>query len=164
MNYVVEQKLTFAKPAFSVTDEAGSEVYRVEGKALRMREQLWIRDLEGREVAFVEQKGALRPSFEITSGGALLATMSPRHKLFKLHFVLTDARTGAETFARGNLSGYEYDFERNGAVVATVRKKRRWTDRYALGVSDGEDDVVYIGAVLVIDAFLAEAERRRRDS
>ncbi len=43
-----------------------------------------------------------------------------------------------------------------------MRKKRRWTDRYALQVSEGEDDVVYIAAVLVIDAFQAELERRRK--
>lgn len=162
MNYLIEQKITFAKPRFTVRDESDNEVFVVEGKALRILEQLWIRDLQGNEVAFVKQQGSLRPRFEITRDGALVATMAPKQKMFKLNFVLTDAASGAETIARGNLSGYEYDFEKQGVSVASVRKKRRWTDRYALQVSEGEDDVVYIAAVLVIDAFQAELERRRK--
>ena len=165
MNYLIEQKITFAKPRFSVRDENDNEVYLVEGKALRLHEQLWIRDLQGMEVAFVKQQGAFKPRFEITRHGVPAATMRPKHKLFRLNFVLVDAMTGVETLATGNLSGYEYDFEKQGRAVASVRKRSRWTDRYALEVAEGEDDVLYIAAVMVIDAFQAEQERRRkRDS
>ncbi len=105
MNYLIEQKITFAKPRFTVRDESDNEVFVVEGKALRILEQLWIRDLQGKEVAFVKQQGSLKPRFEITREGTVVATMAPKQKMFKLNFVLTDAASGAETIARGNLSG-----------------------------------------------------------
>lgn len=160
MNYLIEQKVTFAKPRFSLRDENDNEVYLVEGKALRIHEQLWIRDLGGTEIAFVRGRGAFKTKYEISKQGALIATMEPKQRWFKLNFVLADAVSGAETVALGNFTGYEYRFEKNGVSVASVRKTRRWTDRYALEVADGEDDVVYVASVLAIDAYHEQLERR----
>lgn len=161
MNYLIEQKLTLAKPRFSVRDENENEVYLVEGKALRVHEQLWIRDVTGRDVAFVRGRGAFKTKYEISKHGALVATMEPKQRWLKLNFLLTDAGSGAETVALGNFTGYEYAFERNGAAVASVKKTRRWTDRYTLEVADGEDAVVYIASVLAIDAYHEQLERRK---
>ena len=162
MNYLVERKITFAKPRFSVRDENDNDVYVVEGKALRVHEQLWIRDLAGIEVAFVKGRGAFKTKYDISRQGALVATMEPKQRWFKLNFMLTDAVSGSQTVALGNFSGYEYRFEKNGAAVALVRTLRGWTDRYALEVADGEDDVVYIASVLAIDAYHEQLERRKR--
>lgn len=161
MNYVIEQKITLAKPRFAVRDEGDNDVFLVEGKALRIHEQLWIRDLAGNEVAFMREQGALKPTYEISRGGQPVAKVAPKRKLLKLNFVLTDLVTGAETVALGNFTGYQYDFQRDGTSVARVRKHLSWKDRYSLQVEEGEDDVVYVAAVLAIDAFQERLEQRR---
>lgn len=163
MNYLVEQRLTLATPRFTVRSEAGEEVYAVEGKALRVYEQLWMRDLDGREVAFLKARGMVKREYDVFRDGAVVATLVPKRKMFKLNFLLREAATGAETLALGNFSGYEYEFQKNGATVARVKKTRRWADRYALEVADGEDDVVFIATVLAIDSFQSQLESMRDD-
>lgn len=163
LNYLIEQKITFAKPRFTVRDGNDQDVYVVEGKALRVHEQLWIRDLDGTEIAFVKEQGFVKPAYEISRQGVVVARVTPKRKLLKLNFVLSDAATGAETIALGNFTGYEYDFQRGGRSVAHVKKHARWKERYSLEVRDGEDDVLFVAAVLAIDAFHQRLEERREE-
>lgn len=161
MDYVIEQKITLAKPRFAVRDEGDRDVFVVEGKALRIHEQLWIRDLDGNDVAFMKEGGALKPAYEISREGRPVAKVAPKRKLLKLNFVLSDLTTGADTLAVGNFTGYQYDFQRGGRSVARVRKHLSWKDRYSLHVEEGEDDVLYVAAALAIDTFHQRLEQRR---
>jgi len=162
MRYVIEQRLTLAKPRFSITDEAGNIAFEVEGKALRIFEQLWLRDPSGTDVAFIKQRKTFRPSYEVFRGGNVAAIVSAKQRWFRLRFHVTDALSGAEIIASGNFSGYEYSFDRGGDTVAHVTKKLRLLrDTYVLDVSDREDHVLFVCAVLVIDAVSDQRQRQQ---
>ena len=161
--YLIEQKVMSVKPRFSIYDAQENEVLTVEGRALRVHEQLAVRDTNGQEVAFIKHEGALKTRYQLSLNGVHVATLTPKRKLLKTNFILTDTETGQEIVARGNFSGYEYTFERNGSTVASVKKTRRWRDRYQLDIGSGEDELLFISSVLAIDAFQVQEERRAQD-
>ena len=74
--YTMRQRLVSIGEDFDIADEHGNPAYRVDGKALRLRETFVIEDLRGREVATIrEKKLALRESMDILRGGNKIATI-----------------------------------------------------------------------------------------
>jgi uncharacterized protein YxjI len=62
--------------------------------------------------------------------------------------------------ARGNFSGRNYAVARGGVTVATVSQRRSLRQRFAIEVADGEDPVLMLAVILVIEAI----RDQRRDS
>ncbi|MFL6233015.1 MAG: LURP-one-related family protein, partial [Thermoanaerobaculia bacterium] len=59
---------------YTIEDERGEPVYKVDGKVLRIRETFVIEDRQGNEVATIrEKKIALRDSMKILRGGETVA-------------------------------------------------------------------------------------------
>jgi uncharacterized protein YxjI len=64
--------------------------------------------------------------------------------------------------ARGNFSGRQYGITRGGTMVAGVSQLRTFREQFAVQVGDGEDAVLMLAVVLVIE--LIRDERRKRAS
>jgi uncharacterized protein YxjI len=62
--------------------------------------------------------------------------------------------SGAEV-ARGSFSGRNYTVARGGMAVATVSQQRTLRDRFAIEVADGEDAVLTLAVILVIETIRA---------
>ena len=57
--------------------------------------------------------------------------------------------------ARGNFSGRNYTVVRGSMAVATVSQQRTLRDRFAIEVADGEDAVLMLAVILVIETIRA---------
>jgi hypothetical protein len=84
VHYTMRQRLVSIGEDFDIVDEHGNPVYRVDGKALRLRETFVIEDLQGREVATIrEKKLTLRESMDVLRAGDLRSNeyglMFPRY-------------------------------------------------------------------------------------
>src|SRR3954451_24060672 len=74
--YKMRQHLLSLGEDFTIEDEQGQPVYKVDGKLLRIRETFVIEDRQGNEVATIrEKKIALRDSMKILRGGDTIATI-----------------------------------------------------------------------------------------
>jgi hypothetical protein len=62
--------------------------------------------------------------------------------------------------ARGNFSGRNYAVARGGVTVATVSQRPSLRQRFAIEVADGQDPVLMLAVILVIEAI----RDQRRDS
>ena len=70
MRFVMKQKLFAFGDDFLIKDDAGNDVYFVDGKAFSFGDQLSFQDLEGRELAFIKQKVlSWGKTYEIARGG-----------------------------------------------------------------------------------------------
>jgi len=153
MRYVMKQKLFSWGDDFTIKNEAGEDVFFVDGKAFSIGNKLSFQDMHGKELAFVRQKLlSWGPTYEITRDGQLTA-MVKKHlfTLFRCKFTV-DVPGPDDLEAEGNFLDMEYTFTRGGRRIAEVsRRWFTWNDTYGVEVGDGEDDVLILASTVVID-------------
>jgi uncharacterized protein YxjI len=127
-------------PKFVLFDNHGSELMHLEGKMVSIRNQFTIYDNQGAELGTIKKKIA---------------------KLIGEEFWME--KNGVE-FMRiyGDFTEHDYQFEVNGALVASVHKK--WVtlrDQIDISITNEVDHRVIIGAVIVIE-YLEVNERQNQ--
>jgi uncharacterized protein YxjI len=153
MRYVMRERMLSLGDDFTIKNSDGDDVFYVDGKALSFRNKLSFKDMNGRELARIEQKLLnIGPQYAIIRGDETVAVV--KKKLFTLlraRFTV-DVPGPNDLEAHGDFLDHEYTFERNGREVARVSK--RWislSDAYVVDVDDAEDDVVILATAVVID-------------
>lgn len=153
MRYVLRQKLLSWGDDFHIRDEAGQDVYFVDGKAFSLGDQLSFQDLAGHELAFIKQKLlAWGKTYEIHRAGRLAAVV--KKELFALfhHRFTVDVPGPDDLEAEGSFTDHEYTFRRRDRVVATVSKRWfSWADTYGIDIADDEDPVLILASAVVVD-------------
>jgi uncharacterized protein YxjI len=141
---------------FWIETNRGRRAFKVDGKALRVRDTLTIRDMSGREVAKLQERlinikdtmkiwRADKP--EATIKKALITPVRDR-------FSLTAADIG-EIDIQGNFLAHEYTFTHNGRKVAETSKRwLRIADTYGVEIAAGVDDVLILAATVAIDQMV----------
>jgi uncharacterized protein YxjI len=135
-----------------IEDDHGDRVYKVDGKAMRIRDTFVLEDRDGNEVAKIqERKLRVRDTMEIERGGHTLATVHKKVIGFRDRFDV-EVEDGDDLKARGNIVDHEYEIKRDGDVIATVSKKwLRLRDTYGIEIRDGEDDPLLLALTVAID-------------
>jgi len=153
MRYVLRQKLLSWGDDFTVRDEAGNDVFLVDGKAFSFGDQLSFRDMAGNELAFIKQKVFnWSPTYEIWRDGRLAAVVKRELFSFFHHRFTVDVPGPDDLEAKGDLVDHEYELRRGDRVAAIVSKRWfAWADTYGIDVADGEDDVLVLASAVVID-------------
>jgi uncharacterized protein YxjI len=153
MRYVMKEKLFAWGDDYTIQDEQGRDVFFVDGKALSFGDQLSFQDMHGNELAFIKEKVfTWGNTFEIYRGGTLAAVVNKKlFTLFKCRFTV-DVPGPADLEAHGDFLDYEYEFTRGEETVATVSKKWfSWADTYGVDIADGQDAVLILASVVVVD-------------
>ena len=153
MRYLMKQKLFCWGDDFAIKNEAGEDVFFVDGKAFSLGEKLSFQDMQKNELAFIRQKLlSWGPTYEITRNGELAAIVK-KHLFTLMRCKFTVDVPGPDDLeAEGSFLDMEYKFSRGGQVVAEVSK--RWftlADTYGVDVPDGEDEVLILASTVVID-------------
>jgi uncharacterized protein YxjI len=141
---------------FWIEDESGDRVYRVDGKALRLRKTLKLEDTEGNELCKIqERKLRVRNTMEIEApdgsrmGLIQKAMITPLRERFEVE--VPDA---PELKVKGNIFDHEYEVKRDGDKIAEVSKKWfRMRDTYGIEIEPGEDDVLILAVAVALDAI-----------
>jgi len=136
-----------------IEDESGRRAFKVDGKAVRVRDTFVLRDASGQEAAKVqERKVNVRDTMKIerAAGGATVhkALVGLRDR-FKI-----DVDGGPDLSAHGNLVDHEYEIERDGDTVATVSKKWfRVRETYGVEIAPGQDESLILAITVCVDAL-----------
>src|SRR5579862_2227226 len=116
---------------FSIGDDYWIETgrheraFKVDGKALRVRDTLVIEDRDGDELCTVQEKKLrVRDTMEIERQGATIATVKKAMLTPLRDRYAIAVRDGDDLTATGNIVDHEYTIERDGETVADVSK--RW--------------------------------------
>ncbi|MFL6233017.1 MAG: LURP-one-related/scramblase family protein [Thermoanaerobaculia bacterium] len=164
--YKMRQHLLSLGEDYTIEDERGEPVYKVDGKVLRIRETFVIEDRQGNEVATIrEKKIALRDSMKILRGGDTLATIrkawiSPFRDKFTV-----DVEGGGDLVAQGNILDHEYEIRRGSETVARISK--HWftiRDTYGIEVAAGEDDGLVLALAVAIDEMAHDPDEGHGES
>ena len=135
-----------------IEDDQGDRLYKVDGKALRIRDTFVLKDRDGREVATIqERKLRARHTMEIERDGQTLATIHKALVGIRDRFEIS-VEDGEDLSARGNVVDHEYEIKRDDELVATVSKKwLRLRDTYGIEIREGEDEPLLLALTVAID-------------
>ena len=151
--YQMHQRMFAIGDDFWVENGAGQRVFKVDGKALRIRKTLILEDAAGRELYRIQEKlVTIRDVMEIeTAAGTVAkvrkALISPLRERFDVELV---GREGWEV--QGNIVDHEYEVRGPSGRIAEVSKKWfRVRDTYGVEIAPGQDDALVLAVAIVVD-------------
>ncbi|MBT2370233.1 LURP-one-related family protein [Streptomyces sp. ISL-10] len=161
MKYVVRDKIFAVGDDYWIDDEHGRHAFLVDGKALRLRDTLELKDRNGDVLITLRRKLlGLRGAMTIERDGAELATIRrKRLSLLRNHYRVTLAE-GTELDVSGRILDREFAVEYEGELLAHI--SRRWLtlrDTYGVDVVREDADAALLIAVAVCVIRMAEKER-----
>ncbi len=149
----MREKLFSIGDDFWIETEDGQRAFKVDGKAMRVRETFILKSPSGDDLFKIqERKLRIHDTMEIERDGETVATIkkaliTPLRDRFTI-----ELESGGELHAKGNIVDHEYEIERDGEKVAEV--SRRWfriRDTYGIEIAPEQDDALILAATVCID-------------
>jgi uncharacterized protein YxjI len=151
-------RYTMREKMFSIGDDfwiekEGERAFKVDGKALRVRETFVLEAPSGEELYTIqERKLSVRDKMAIERDGQTVATIkkaliSPLRERYSI-----EVEGGDDMEAKGNIVDHEFEIKRGGDKVAEISK--RWfrvRDTYGVEVAPGQDDALILACTVCID-------------
>ena len=159
-HYRMRQKLVSIGDDYWIENENGERVFKVNGKALRIRKTLIFEDAHGNELLKIQERMLrLRDTMEIEDrDGHSIATVKKAMitPLRERWHVKVD--NGPDLDVKGNILDHEYTIEDGRTTVAEVSKKWfRVADTYGVEVAPGQDPALLLAVTAVVDTMAHEA-------
>lgn len=156
--YRMRQNLVVIGDDYWIENALGSRVFFVDGKAYRFREHLGFKDMQGKELAAIQEKVMrIKDTYSIYRKRNVLATVkktliTPLHQCFVVHVA-----GGENMEVQGNIVDHEYEIHEGRKKRAEVSKK--WfsvADSYGVDIVPGADDILILAITVVIDMMVED--------
>lgn len=150
----IKQKVFSLNEKFSVKDQAGNDVYYVEGSFMRIPKTFSIMDTNHKEVALITKKTfSFLPKFFVEVNGRDVFTIKKEFSLLKARYAIE----GAGMEVRGNWLDMEFQVLQHGKVAGQVSKEWfTWGDSYKVLIMDEGMETIVIALVVAIDCVKAD--------
>jgi len=152
--YKIRQKLISIGDDFWIENAKGQKVFKVDGKALRIRKTLEFEDVKGKKLAQIKERLlSIKDTMVIEDASgrdiaivrkALIAPLRDKWNV--------DVRGGDDLVVQGNILDLEYDIRQGRKKVAEVSKK--WfalTDTYGVEIEEGQNVILILAIAISID-------------
>lgn len=152
--YQMTQKMLSIGDDFWIENERGEKVFKVDGKALRVRQTLIFEDPAGKELCKIQEKMVrVKDTMDIEGpAGEKLATIKKALITPVRERWSVNVRGGPDIDIQGNFVDHEYRFEQGGRRVAEVSKKWfRLRDSYGVEIDPGQEDILILAATVAVD-------------
>jgi uncharacterized protein YxjI len=157
--YQMTQRMLSIGDDFWIEKERGEKVFKVDGKALRVRQTLIFEDHAGRELCKIQERMLrIKDSIEIEDANGQPVAMVKKALITPLRERWTiNLRGGPDLEIQGNILDHEYRIERGRDRVAEVSKKWfRLRDSYGVEIDPGQDDILILAATVAVDMMAHE--------
>ncbi len=152
--YQMRQKLISIGDDFWIADETGQKAFKVDGKALRVRDTLKFKDLQGNTLCQIQERMLrVKDVMAIEDGQGKKIAEVKKALITPLRDRWTvKIRNGPDMEVQGNILDHEYEIKDGRRKVAQVSKKWfRVRDTYGVEVAPGEEDVVILAVTVALD-------------
>jgi uncharacterized protein YxjI len=152
--YQMREKMFSIGDDFWVENEQGQRAFRVDGKALRVRQTLIIENAHGQELLKIQEKMIrIKDSMEIENASGQQVAMVKKALISPLRDRFTvEVADGPELEVQGNIVNHEYEISHGRDKVAEISKKWfRIRDSYGIEVEPGQNDALIIAIAVCVD-------------
>lgn len=152
--FLMKQRMFSIGQDFWIENDRGRKVFKVDGKAIRVRGTLLFEDAQGRELYKIQERIArVRDTMNIEDGRGRPAAKVHNALITPLRDRWQITIPGGENLStQGNILNHEYRIERGRQTIATVSKKWfRIRDSYGVDIASGEDAALMLAITVVID-------------
>jgi uncharacterized protein YxjI len=153
-HYQMRQNLVSIGDDFWIENERGQRTFKVDGKALRVRQTLIFEDADGHELCKIQERMLrIKDSMEIEGPNGERRAMVKKALISPLRDRWSvKIGDGPDMDVQGNILDHEYRIEGGGRRVAEVSKKWfRLRDTYGVEIAPGEDDALVLATTAAID-------------
>jgi uncharacterized protein YxjI len=153
-HYQMRQKMFAIGDDFWIENDRGERVFKVDGKALRIRSTLVLEDRSGREVAKIQERMLrVKDSMEIEDANGRRVGMVKKALITPIRDRwVVKIKDGPDLDVQGNILDHEYTIGEGRDKVAEVSKKWfRIRDSYGIEIEPGQDDAVILMIAVAID-------------
>ncbi|MFD3325399.1 LURP-one-related/scramblase family protein [Streptomyces sp. NPDC058701] len=161
MKYLVRDKMLALGDDYWIEDEHGRPAFLVDGKALRVKDKLELKDPDGQILITLREKlFSFRDAMTLERDEERLAVIRrKRFSLLRNHFRVTLVE-GTELDVSGRILDREFKVEYDGELLALIsRQWYRVRETYAVDVVREDADAALLIAVAVCVIRMAEKER-----
>jgi uncharacterized protein YxjI len=149
----MREKMFAVGDDFWIDTEDDRHAFKVNGKALRIRQTFILENPDGDELIKIQEKKlSVRDKMELEHDGEHIATIKKALITPLRDRYAIELKDGGELSAKGNIVDHEFKIERDGDTVAEISK--RWfriRDTYGIEIAPGEDDALILAATVCID-------------
>ena len=153
--YQMRQRMISIGDDYVIENDRGERVFKLDGKALRIRKTIRFEDMDGHELCKIQERMLrVKDSMEIEDPGGHRMALVQKAMIDPLRERWTVKVDGPDLHVQGNIVDHEYTIERDGQRVAEVSK--RWfrvRDTYGVEITPGENDVLILATTAVIDTM-----------
>jgi uncharacterized protein YxjI len=154
VRYQMRQRLVSIGDDFWIENSRGERAFKVDGKALRVRQTLIFEDAHGHELCKIQERMLrIKETMEIEGpNGEHLATVkkaliTPVRERYSVYI-----EGGPDLDVQGNLVDHEYAIEEGRTKVAEVSKRWfRLRDTYGVEIAPGQNDVLILASTVCVD-------------
>jgi uncharacterized protein YxjI len=158
-HYQMRQKMVSFGDDFWIENEQGQKMFKVDGKALRIRQTLLFEDAHGHELCKIqERKLRVKDSMEIEGPHGEQVAMVKKALIAPLRERwVVKIKGGPDLDVKGNILDHEYSIGEGRDKVAEVSKKWfRLRDSYGVAIDPGQDDILILAVAVCIDEMAHE--------
>jgi uncharacterized protein YxjI len=154
MKYQMREKLASIGDDSWIEDEQGQRVFKVDGKAMHLRDTFVLQNMAGADVATIqERKMHVRDTMAIERDGKKIAEVHKRLVGFRDRLKV-DLEDGGELTVKGKLTDHEYTIKGEHGKVAEISKKWfRVRDTYGIDVEPDQDDALILAITVAVDSL-----------
>lgn len=157
--FKMRQRIFAIGDDFWIENDQGERVFKVDGKAIRVRDTLIFEDMQGHELYKIQERMArVRDTMNIedASGHAAArvhnAMVTPVRDRWRI-----DIPGGHNLVTMGNIFHHEYRILRDRSPVAQIsRKYFRVSDTYGVDAAPNEDAALLLAITVVVDMMAHE--------
>jgi len=152
----MRQRMISIGDDYVIENDRGEHVFKLDGKALRVRKTIRFEDMDGHELCKIQERMLrVKDSMEIEDPDGHRIAMVKKAMITPLRERWeVKVEDGPDLRVQGNIVDHEYTIERDGQRVAEVSK--RWfrvRDTYGVEIEPGENDILILATAAVIDTM-----------
>lgn len=154
--YQMRQRMISIGDDYVIENDRGERVFKLDGKALRVRKTIVFEDIGGRELCRIQERMLrVKDSMEIEDPDGRRMALVKKAMITPVRERWTvNVEGGPDLRVQGNIVDHEYTIEDDGQRVAEVSK--RWfqvRDTYGVEVAPGGNDILILAITAVIDTM-----------
>ena len=161
--YKIRQKLFSIGDDFWIENQDGQKVFKVDGKALRLRKTLIFEDVEGNKLCQIQERWLpIKETMEIEDPDGKQMAVVKKALITPLRDKWdVKIKGGPDLDVQGDILDHEYSIKQGWNKIAEVSKKWfRLTDTYGVEIDPDQNDILILAIAIAIDMMAHDEDKK----